>query len=401
MASSRAPASTSEFPFFRLLVLTGAIFVSVSSEFLPTGLLPDMARDLAVAESQIGLLITIFAGTVVLSTAPLTILTRRFSRKRLIVVLLLVFAIANGLCAVAPNYEFLVGARVLGGLAHGLFWAVVGPYAARLVQRKDLAKAVSVTNAGGTAAFVLGVPLGTALGHALGWRLAFLLMGVLVLVLTALVIVLLPPVSREVPLYTGEIALPLRQDRTMPLVLIVCLTVLFVITGHNIFYTYLAPWAIQAAAFPPGAVSGLLLLYGAAGIIGLVVAGILGDRHPRHLIPVLVGGVIVSVSVMAVFGTSQGVAIAGIIGWSAFFGGLPALFNARVLQVVSSRGRDVAAALMTTSFNVAIGGGALIGGVLLDTAGISSLPYTLVGVVALGLVILLISDRWMPYRRIR
>src|SRR4051794_21438199 len=112
---------SARFPLFRLLVLTGAIFVSVTSEFLPTGLLPDMAAELGVSESQIGLLITVFAGTVVLSTAPLTVLTRRYSRKWLMVLLLGAFALTNVLCAVAPTYEVLLVARVLGGLAHGLF----------------------------------------------------------------------------------------------------------------------------------------------------------------------------------------------------------------------------------------------------------------------------------------
>src|SRR5262245_52948700 len=141
--------SSAPFPLFRLLVLTGAIFVSVSSEFLPTGLLPDMAAELGVSESQIGLLVTVFAATVVISTAPLTVVTRRYSRKWLMVALLGAFALANVICAIAPNYPILVGARVLGGLAHGLFWAVTGPYAALLVPRHQLARAISVTNAGG------------------------------------------------------------------------------------------------------------------------------------------------------------------------------------------------------------------------------------------------------------
>ena len=112
------------------------------------------------------------------------------------VVLLGVFAIANLLGAIAPSYEFLVGARILGGAAHGLFWSVTGPYASRLVPRHQLARAVSVTGAGGTAAFVLGVPIGTALGHALGWRLAFARDGGRGAASSSLLVVfLLPPVS--------------------------------------------------------------------------------------------------------------------------------------------------------------------------------------------------------------
>ncbi|MDO9590070.1 MAG: MFS transporter, partial [Microcella sp.] len=122
-------ATDRPFPWVGLITLAIAIFVLVTSEFLPTGLLPVMASDLAVTESQIGLLITIFAGTVVLTTAPLAALTRRYPRKSLLLIVLVVFSLANVLAAIAPSYEMLVGARILGGLAHGLFWAVAGAYA--------------------------------------------------------------------------------------------------------------------------------------------------------------------------------------------------------------------------------------------------------------------------------
>lgn len=381
------------FPFFRLLVLTGAIFASVSSEFLPTGLLPEMAAELGVSESQIGLLITVFAGTVVISTAPLTVLTRNFSRKWLMVLLLGAFAVTNLLCAIAPSYEFLMVARVLGGLAHGLFWAVTGPYAALLVPRHQLARAISVTNAGGTLAFILGVPLGTFLGHALGWRLAFGAMAVVVLVFMVFVIVYLPPVSHLVPLATGEIAVPTHKDRSLPAVIIVCITVVLVITGHNVFYTYIAPWAIQIGGIDEGAIAGLLFAYGAAGAIGLALGGAFGDRFPRASVNVALGGVVASILLLGAFGTSAIPIVIGMVIWSVFFGGVPALMHSRVLHSASERIRDLAAAWLTTAFNLAIGGGALLGGVLLDHLGIGVLPWFGAAIIASGLLFVLLTDR--------
>jgi len=381
------------FPFFRLLVLTGAIFASVSSEFLPTGLLPEMAAELQVSESQIGLLVTVFAGTVVLSTAPLTVLTRRYSRKWLMVLLLGVFALTNVLCAIAPTYWFLVGARIVGGLAHGLFWAVTGPYAALLVPRHQLARAISVTNAGGTMAFILGVPLGTFLGHALGWRLAFGSMAAIVVVFLVFVIVYLPPVSHLVPLATGEIPIPARKDRSLPAVLIVCMTVVLVILGHNVFYTYIAPWSIQVGGVDEAGVSGLLFAYGAAGAIGLALGGAFGDRYPRASVNVAFAGVVLSVLGLAAFGTSVVPIVIGMVVWSIFFGGVPALMHSRVLHSASERIRDLAAAWLTTSFNAAIGGGALLGGVLLDQLGIEVLPWVGAGIITVALVWVLATDR--------
>ncbi|WP_167050426.1 MFS transporter [Salinibacterium sp. ZJ77] len=381
------------FPYFKLLVLSGAIFASVSSEFLPTGLLPEMAAELGVSESQIGLLITVFAGTVVLTTAPLTALTRPYSRKWLMVALLAVFAITNVLCAIAPSYEMLMIARILGGAAHGLFWAVTGPYAALLVPRHQLARAISVTNAGGTAAFILGVPFGTFLGHALGWRMAFAAMAVIVFVFAVFVVVYLPPVSHLVRLATGEIAVPAHKDRTLPAVLAVALTVLVVAIGHNAFYTYIAAWSIQIGHVDPEWVSALLLAYGAAGAVGLALGGAFGDRYPRATVAISVAGVSLSIAALAWLGTSAIPVTIGMIVWSACFGGFPALMHARNLHAASPNIRDYAAAWLTIAFNAAIGGGALLGGLIIDGLGMQALPWIASGIVAVGFFVALFASR--------
>ncbi len=154
------------FPLAKLLVIAGAIFVCVSSEFLPTGILPEMAAGVGVTEAQAGLLVSVFAFTVAISTIPLTRLTHRYPRKWLMVATLAIFALTNVVCAIAPDYTVLVIGRVLGGLAHGVFWAVTTPYAARLVRPGQVVRATSITIAGGTLAFILGVPMGAAIGHA-------------------------------------------------------------------------------------------------------------------------------------------------------------------------------------------------------------------------------------------
>lgn len=389
-----ATGTEPRFPLFRLLVISGAIFASVSSEFLPTGLIPDIAHDLHVSVSQVGLLVTIFAVTVVVSTAPLTTLTHRFPRKWLMVAMLGVVVCANLLCALAPNYAFLAGARVLGGLAHGVFWSVTGPYASRIVARRQLSRAMAVTQAGGTAAFVLGVPVGTALGNALGWRLAFAVMAGVVLVFLLLVVLALPPVSHHVPLATGEIAVPLHRDRTLPAIVIVCVTILLVNLGQNSFYTYIVPWSTQVGGVASDDIGGLLFAYGAAGAVGLFIAGALGDRFPRGALLVLLAGVAVSVAALALFTAGSPVrVVAGMIAWSVAFGGLPSLLQTRMMHSVTVRLRDAGAAWTTISFNTSIGAGALLGGVLLDRLGIQVLPWIEVALVLAAIVFVLATDR--------
>ena len=386
------------FPWVGLLTLSALIFMMVTSEFLPTGLLPEISQQLDVSESQVGLLITVFAGTVVLTAAPLSILTRHYSRKSLVIVVLIVFVLGNVLAALAPNYPVLVVARVIGGLAHGLFWSVVGAYSAHLVPKHQLARAVSITGGGGTAAFVLGVPLGTALGHSLGWRLAFGILAGAVVVLTVVTARLLPPVSHGETLGTGEIPLPMRKDSTVPGVIIVGVIIVLVALGHNLFYTYIAPFLIGPVGFDPGSVAGVLFLYGGAGAVGLVLAGTLGDRFPRGAMIGAIVFVLFSVTLLAAFAHVQWVTLVAVGIWGASFGALPSLLQARMLHTASLRVRDVAAAYFTTSFNFAIGMGALLGGLLLDRLGVGILPWVDIAITAAGLVLVVLGNAWLARR---
>ncbi|MET0480955.1 MAG: MFS transporter [Mycetocola sp.] len=398
-----APGASAAFPWIGLLTLAGAIFVSVTSEFLPTGLLPEMAAELDVSLSTAGLLVTVFAGTVVVATTPLAALTRKYSRKGLVFVVLLVVALANVLAAIAPTYEILVGARILGGLAHGLFWAVVAAYSAHLVPKHQLGKAVAITAGGGSAAFVLGVPVGTALGHALGWRVAFGIIAVVVVLLALAVLKFLPPVDHHVPVKTGEIRLPMHKDRSMRGVLLLCLIIMVILTGQNTYYTYIAPWLIDAARFPETSVPFLLFLFGGAGAIGLVLAGFASDRFPKRGFAIALIAVMVSVLVLALWSANAVVVVAAFVVWGVAFGGIPAMLQTRMLHTASFRTRDFAAALQTTAFNIGIGGGALLGGLLLDRNGIQSLPFALIVFLAGGLIVMVGTDaaRSARARRLR
>lgn len=397
----RAPKDDTAFPWVGLLTLSGAIFVSVTSEFLPTGLLPEMAEGLGVSQSSIGLLVTFFAATVVVTAAPLTGLTRRLPRKPLVLVVLVTFAISNFIAALAPSYEVVVAARVLGGLAHGLFWAVVGAYPGHLVSRRQLARAVAVTSAGGSAAFVLGVPAGTALGHLLGWRLAFTITGVVILLLGVLVVRFLPPVDHRHPAVTGEIPVPLHRDRTLPGVVLVCVVTLVMIMGHNIYYTYIVPFFTTVNGFPNSAVSLLLLVYGLAGAVGLLLVGVFGGRFPRAGLIVSILFVALAVLTMGLLPGIPVVVIAALVIWGTAFGGAPALLQTRALQIASPQLRDVSSALVTTSFNVGIGGGALVGSLLLDGVGLGVLPFVDVAVTGACLLLVLVSDQVIRGRRSR
>jgi predicted MFS family arabinose efflux permease len=260
------------------------------------------------------------------------------------------------------------------------------------VPKHQLGKAVAITSGGASAAFVLGVPVGTALGHALGWRIAFAVIAAIVVLLALAVLRYLPPVDHHVPVRTGEIRLPMYKDRSMRGVVLLCIVIMIFLTGQNTYYTYIAPWLIEAAGFPDTSVAFLLFLFGGAGAIGLVLAGFASDRFPRRGFALALIGVMASVLVLAVWSENSVVVVVAFVVWGVAFGGLPAMLQTRMLHTASFRTRDFAAALQTTAFNIGIGGGALLGGVLLDRSGIQSLPIALVLFLAVGFVLLVGTD---------
>jgi DHA1 family inner membrane transport protein len=383
------------FPWGGLLVLAGAVFLSVTAEMLPTGLLPEMSAELKVGESQIGLLVSVFAFAVVLTSIPLARLTRRVPRHRLIVLVLTVVSITSAVSAVAPSFELLVGARIVGGMAHGLFWAVMGAYSGYLVPKEQLGKAVAITTGGGTLAFVLGVPLGTMLGHALGWRSAFGAIAALCIVGAVLMMWLLPRVERPARSDASIARHPSgrrKLDATVPAVALLCLLAAVIMIGHYAFYTFIAPYLTGELGVARGDVALLLAVYGIAGAVGLVLAGTVFGPRPTLGLVLSVVVAALSVSVMALFAAAPAIAIPAFVLWGLVFGTLPPLLGARLLHAASVDIRDTASAFYSTSFNIGIGGGALVGAALLDGLGLTSLPVAYLIALTLAGALLLAAE---------
>lgn len=381
-------------PVGRLLVLAGAVFSTMSTQFLPTGLLPDMAGDLGVDEPLVGQLLTIFAVTVAVTAWPLAIATRRLPRKQLLVAVLALFAATNLLCALVPDgaagYGVLAGLRVLGGVLHGLTWGIAIPYTAALVDRRQIARGMTITNSGASLAFLIGMPITAAIGHAFDWRVSFLVMGVVILGLALLTAFALPAVGSGVPAPTsgGD---PAPRDRSFWAVGIVGVTVLLIATGHNTFYAYIVPWVIDAGV-DPGLVSVVLLGCGLAGFCGLVATALFADRRPRLTFTLMVGLMLAGMLALVVAGNGMLAVILFAAVWSLGWGGLPAQFNARALHDASPRVRPVTGAVIASAFNLAIAVGGLLGGVVFSGSGVHAVPWWGIAIVALGLVWVLATD---------
>ena len=388
-------------PIVALGSIAFATFISVTIEMLPTGLMHLMAPELGVTNAAIGLLMTVFAFTVVVTSTPLTHLTRRLPRHALLVGVLAVFALGSIGTAIAPTYELIVATRVFTGIAHGVFWAIVASYTALIAPPALLTKAVSITLGGGSAAYVLGVPIGTLLGQLFGWRLAFGALAALTLVVAVLLWRLLPRVDHlaaahdthavEVqPAPTGPIAIveeygtrprptpSPRLPRGLGRVIVICVLTGVIMLAQYAAYSYITPFVIDAIGMPEATLSLVLFGYGIASAVGTAITGLLWS-HRRNLGFVVTFALMLgSVGVLALQPVPW-VAMVALVAWGLGMGFMPPLLQTTLLQAAPARIRDVSSALYTSGFNLGIGGGALVGGLILSSLGLGALmPFFLV-----------------------
>ncbi|MBT2478107.1 MFS transporter [Streptomyces sp. ISL-94] len=358
-------------PWAGLLVLATTIFVVVTTELLPVGLLTPISDDLGVARSRVGLLVTVYAFTVGLTAAPLTHWTAAWPRKRLYMTVSAAFSLGTVLSAAAESYPMLAIGRFLCGMAHGVFWSIVAGYAAALAKPGRSSRTTAIVFAGNSAALVLGVPLGTVLGNVVGWRGAFCAAAALGLGALAAAQRLLPDIpNRSAPPQSAGLGGALRLPGLRSMVTATALLVL----GHFTVYTYVTPLLHDAAAFSEAATSMLLALYGLAGFLGTWLGGVLGDRRPHT---VLLGTIALMAGSLVLLGASvrlQPLAVVAVALWGVAFAALPVTLQSSVLRL-GATAPDAASAWYVSAFNLGIGGGALTGG-LLSSSPVAMLPWT-------------------------
>ena len=235
------------------------------------------------------------------------------------------------------------------------------------------------------------MPVGAAIGHAFGWRAAFGIMAGVIILFALLVAAFLPPVEHRVSLRTGEIPIAARRDPTLPLVILICITIVLAFSGQNVMNTFIAPWLIGVPQVDSSAIAPILFVGGVGGAVGLALAGWLGNRDPHRLLTLLVGLLGLVGIAMALLGEILPAALVMIFVWNVVSGAIPPLAHGLMMRDTSLRLRDIASAWLTVSFNFAIGFGALIGAGVVAVWGVTPLPWALTFFCSIGVVVLLIE----------
>ncbi|WP_375389397.1 MFS transporter [uncultured Amnibacterium sp.] len=340
-----------------------ATFVAVTTEIVPVGLLPQMSRAFSVSEAVTGLLVTVYAALVAVLAIPLTRLTTRLPRKPLLLGTIALYSVGNLVIALAPSFAVLCAGRAIGGIAHALFFSLSSAYAAALVPPRIQGRALAIAASGASIGYVLGVPLVTSIGAALDWRAAF---GALAIggVLAALVTAAALPAATA----AEEAARRPRGPRRALIGAAVVNAVAFF--GHYALYTYVSTLLLRAAV-PEPAIGPALFLFGATGVVGLWLAGLVIDRRPRAgFLGALVLGA-VCVAALLVLQTSTAGTVTAVAAWVVGFGAIPVFCTAACLRARALT-PDLSAAVNNSASNAGIGLGAAVGGAVLAGAGLPS-----------------------------
>lgn len=385
MSDGRARAET--LPTNALLALAMTGFVTIMTETIPAGLLPQIGAGLHVSSSVAGQLVTAYATGSVLSAIPLVRATIAW-RRRVVLLLAVAGLLAfNTVTAVSSAYWLTLGARFFAGVAAGVAWGIVASYARRLVVPRLQGKAISVAMIGTPIALALGVPAGTLGGSLAGWRATFAALSVLALLLLFWIRLGVPDLPGDRAPRQVSISKLMHEPGLASVMFVIVAWML----GHNVMYTYVAQF-FRNTAFEKH-VDLVLLVFGVAALVGLGVVGRLVDTKLRTctLLSQL-GFEIAAVGLAAAKGSSA-VLLMSVALWGVSFGGASPLLNTAAADIAGDDA-DTVLAMVTTFWNVSIAGGSVAGALLFAHGGAATLPVAMFGSSLFALIVAWRSERF-------
>ncbi|NMO55346.1 MFS transporter [Actinoplanes sp. TBRC 11911] len=372
------PSHTRPNKWLAVTAVAACSFSLVLSEFLPIGLLTDIADGLDVSAGTAGLLVVMPGLAATVAAPAATVLAGRINRRIVLVTLAGLLVVSNVLAALSPNLSMMLAARILLGIGSGGFWAFGTSVAPRLVEGVHATRATATVTSGIALGTVASLPLGAFIGNVAGWRYAFSFGAALSLLAVVAQLVLLPslPSTGRTTTRTLIAFMRMREPRT---VLIATLLTFLAQFGA---YTYLEPYLRDRADFSPSSVTLVLLAFGLAGLAGNFAFIRIIDASPRYAV---IGFLTLTAAAIALLPRVAGHALAAIVLvtlWGSIWGGLPIglqIFMMRTAGAAAEGGQ----AMLVATLQIGLAAGSALGGVAVDRAGLG-VTFTAAAAVALA-----------------
>lgn len=354
-----------------LVGMTISAFIFNTSEFMPIGLLTDIAGSFSISESKAGMLITVYSWIVMLLSLPLILLVSKIDFRKLFMGTIALFGICQIMSVLAPSYGVLMASRIGVACTHAIFWSIASPVAIRLVNEEHRSFALSMVVTGTSIATIAGLPLGRLVGQYMGWRVTFLIVGIIAFAVLVYMAFVFPKIASGEQFHVKDLPALLKNP------VLICLyvqTILFVL-GYYTVYSYIEPFMQQVAKLQNNVITIVLLIFGATGLLGSYLFSKLYDRHRFAFI----GTVMATLLAWLLLLLPASKSLATMVILCAFWGITAMAFNvttqSEVIRSVDEKGAAVATAIYSGLFNLGIRGGSWIGGIVCDKGAISYIGF--------------------------
>ena len=367
-----------------LVILTVAGFTFNTSELIPIGLLSDIAADFGITEARAGLLITIYAWVVALLSLPLTLYFSRVNFRRLMLCIVAIFFVSHIGSVLAQGYWTLMASRIGVACAHSIFWSIAPPMAVAVTPGKSRATALSAMVAGGGIALVAGLPLGRVLGLVAGWRVTFAALGLLAGLIFIGLYLTLPSLPQN---DASESRKNILKDVLCcrPLLMIYIITAV-IVTGHYTGYTYIEPFMYRVVHMQEQAITLTLSLFGIAGLLGSYIMSRYFPKYPRRIIlSACFGMPVIMLLLLPVSWIHPGLLALLCILWGLAMTLYNIAFQNEII-LFSPHNSAVAMSIYSGIFNLGIGSGAFVGGIVCEHGSMENIGY-IGGMIALSAAI--------------
>lgn len=367
--------------------LTLSAFIFNTSEFIPIGLLTDIAQDFQITEARAGLIITVYAWIVTVLSLPLMLLASKMEYKKLLLSILAIFVVSHVLSGIATGFYTLMASRAGVAFAHAIFWSIATPVAVRIAPQGKKALALSMVVTGTSIAMIAGMPLGRVIGLWMGWRATFVSIGLAAFVIGGFLMYFFPQVPNRDAISLKSLPVMLKNRALIGVY--VCCALMF--CAHYTGYSFIEPFLAQVAKMPETEITWALTVFGVAGLVSSFLFSRYFDKVPIVFYLAATFGVGAFLALLQASAQSiEGVMLLCVF-WGIMFTFFGLAFQATVIRLVP-QGAPIAMSIFSGIANVGIGSGALVGGFTVTHFSVACVGYAgaifaaLAGLICLSLI---------------
>lgn len=381
--------------WFTLIGLTFCTFIFNTSEFIPVGLLTDIANDFNITEAGAGMLISVYAWMVMLLSLPLMVMTSKMELKKLMLILVGLFTVFQVCSFLSTSYAMLMFSRIGVACTHAIFWSIVSPLAVKLVPERFHAIALSTIVTGSSIAMILGMPIGRLIGLMLGWRMTFLSIGIFSFISLIYISFTLPKVQSEGKFSMSQVPVLLKSKTLVTIYLLA----LIIPMAHYIGYGYIEPFLLKVANLGESTITTLLMIFGIAGFGGSLLFAKFYNKNTTVFSYTTMIALTISLLLFQLSSSDLSATLIILIVWGISMTAFNVAMQAEIIECSPSAGTAVSMSIFSGIYNLGIGCGTFVGGEVCSYIGIPFIGYVGATIAILAIVLLKTGVLSLPEKR--